>query len=232
MKTLKQFMSEASSTQWGTWNSPKWRRDEEEWDSNRYSGLKDRLDRDPVAKLGHEVARNPQSGTVDSIDDIDSKSEKEKNLWGQLSMKVDGRNNVYKDKLRLRTDMPPETHNRNYEKLSAPKQDYQFSGDVKGHELGHLGSKLIKSPNDDEDSQRIRDSAKSSPDSTIYRLSTSSLVDKSLGRNVNDYDEWKNYAGQVANKAKDIVKDDDEKAKAVLNDPNQMSKLKSTYWSK
>lgn len=232
MKTFKQYIKEQSSkTNWGTWNSRKWRRDEEEWDSNRYTGLEDRLKRDPVAKLGYDVARNPESGTVDSIGDIDSKG-KEKDLWGQLNIKVDNQGNVYKNNLRLRTDNPPATHSRDYDKLSEPKLDYQFSGDVKAHELGHLGSRIMNKGVDDEDNQRIRDSAKTSPDSSLYQMMTSSLVNKTLGRKVTDYDEWKKYAKQVADQAKEFVKSDNEKAKAILNDPTKMQNIKSTYWSK
>ena len=230
MKTFKEFMREqASNTQWGTWNSPKWARDEQEWDSNRYTGLEDRLKRDPVAKLGYNVARNPKSGTVDSIDDIDSKKS-EKDLWGQLNIKVDNQGSVYKNNLRLRTDNPPATHSRDYDKLSEPKLDYQFSGDVKAHELGHLGSRIMNKGVDDEDNQRIRDSAKTSPDSTLHQMMTSSIINKTLGRKVTDYDEWKNNAAKVATQAKEYVKPDDEKAKAILSDPNKMSDIKSTYW--
>lgn len=229
MKSFKAFMLERD-TKWGEWNSPKWRRDEDEWFSNRYTGLEDRLKRDPVAKLGAEVARNPKSGTIDSIDDIDSKG-KEQNLWGQLGVKKDPRTlSVYKDTLRLNTDMPPATRDRNYDKLSSPKLDYQFSGDVKAHELGHLGSHLI-GKDSNEMGQRMRDAAKTSPDSTSYELSTTSLASKALNRDITDYDEWKHYAGQIEKQAKDAVKKDDETARGVLNDPEKLKKIKSTYWS-
>lgn len=230
MKTFKQFVKEQSSkTQWGTWNSPKWRREEEQWDI--MTGLEDRLKRDPVAKLGREIARNPESGTVDSIDDIDSKN-KEQNLWGQLGIKKNPKTlSVYKDTLRLNTDMPPATRDRNYNKLSSPKLDYQYSGDVKAHELGHLGSHLI-GKDSNEEGQRIRDAAKTYPNSTNYELVTTSLASKALNKDITDYDEWKHYAGQIEKQAKDIVKKDDELAKSILNDPEKLSKLKSTYWTK
>lgn len=238
MKTFKQFMKEqASNTQWGTWNSRKWEKDEQEWDSNRYTGLEDRLKKDPVARLGYKIAKNPDSGTVDSIDDIDSKGT-EKNLLGQVGTRVSPvTGDVKKDSLRLRTDMPPVKHDRNYDKLSEPKLDYQLSGDVKAHELGHLGTNVIKNPtkrnpDDIEKEQRWRDTAKSSPDSTQYEKSSSYIMNDILKRDVTDYDEWKNYAGQLSKQIPKEIENVDKEAEKILNDPDRLSKLRATYWKK
>jgi hypothetical protein len=250
MKSFKNFILERD-TKWGTWNSPKWRRDEDEWHSNRYTGLEDRLKNDPVARLGAEVARNPKSGTIDTIDDIDSGG-KESNLHGQLSVTYSPKTgDVYKDKIRVRTDMPSRETGPKFEPLEKPTVDYQRTGDVIGHELGHLGQHISSKaqtagdPNA-EIEQRWRDVIHASPTSSQFQGSSQEIIKHSTGNYANKYKDWKFMSDQLPHRPNrmdddppsltkvgvpSIVSQRDQQASDILNDPKKLQKAKSTYWS-
>jgi hypothetical protein len=117
-------------------------------------GLTNRLQKDPAARLGYEIAKNPKTGVIDAIGDAGTywDAKKGEGTAGEFTYNQIGSGTIKAlDKMVGKVGqtpitrelsvggIPPRTQNSQGYPTS-PTSNLEMYGDVLAHELGHVGS--------------------------------------------------------------------------------------------